>query len=227
MSAIYTIHGHPKSLNEKLSGFAEIAGNEYIVCVARKVSSKSYYWESGENIVAYTDTIITVRAKIAGGGIKYEDLSIGDTLHIVECFAESPTSEISFSEITLKRNKYNGIDQKTEVLNNYNCMWVNYEKVPVMKFDTDYLVILDTDFYVEYADYLYDSSCMDNVEISTVPVDGLAGAYATYLAYELSRSAYLKAQDCTNHLPCPHEPSQCYYYQMVREAWKTYKGYAK
>lgn len=230
MSTIYAIHGTGplKSLKEKLSGYAEIAGNKYTVCVARKVSSKSYYWESGENIVAYTDTIITVRAKIAGYGIKYEDLNVGDTIHIVESFAESPTNEISFSEISIIRNRYVGNNLDTSVRNDYNCMFWN-EKPPVMKFDTDYLVILDADYYVQYADYSCvrgEPSCMDTVEISTVPVDGLEGACTKYLAYELSRSAYLEQQKCAVN-ECNHEPTQCHYYRMVKEAWQTYKGYAK
>ncbi len=223
-----------------------ISKDDYSAIVIRKTSSKSYYWEEGERHIIYTDSVVEIKDKISGKGENYDKMEIGNDLHLIEFFSKSPTGEIWGSYADNRRDNgvvflhkttehYAGVRAEginvlssAGVIKTESGTVIDYytEMSPILKFDTDYLVILSDAYYYFSGD---DKLVVDYVELES---SQFLGSYVKFRAYEFSKEAHDIASDYLQNLKntLTEERYKLYlsndglahYNQIVYDAWETY-----
>ena len=227
-------------LSKKINIMSEYEGLS--VYIVTKKSSKSYYWEDGEKHIVYTDTKVEIKDKILGNGETYNNIKVGDKLNLMEYFSKSPTGEIwsSFTEarkttvsFAMQTNRFesgfrdNSIHVLSSTINEMVYGTIDYitEMPPLLKFDTDYLLVIEELYCFE----MEDKMLIDYIELDA---SQFIGKYVKYLAYELNQSAYDNAlNDLQNYQAKNGEDRYKkyirnsgvgHYNKMVVDAWETY-----
>jgi hypothetical protein len=213
------------------------------VYIVRKKSSKSYYWEDGGKHIIYTDTVLEIKDKISGDSTNYNNTNIGDELRIVEYFSKSPNGEI-WSSLTkarastvvfaLKSDRFegipgNGIDVLSSSISTsgiiYGTIDHKTEMAPLLKFDTDYLLVIEEKYFFEEGDKLL----VDSIELES---SQFVGKYIKYAAYELNETVYNVSRNELQTFKTENgeERYNVYiknvgdfrYKKLVVDAWETY-----
>ena len=197
------------SLEEKIEQMEE----GYMALIVRKTSSKSYAWcsvKGSQRATGYTDSTIEVQRKIAGSGEKYEALNIGDELSIIEAYSILFGDSVSVFDDEYKFNR-NGLEHE-EI---YDNLFSKYrEQPPLLKFDTDYLVILFLDY--QEGDEFYCGS-------SLVESEKLVGKYIKFYAYQFNAESASTANRIIENSRYNPKNMEKYYYKMITEAWDLYR----
>lgn len=207
----------------------------YLVLVVKKTKSESYFWRLNERGCAYTLSTLNIVRKIAGTGDKYDALNIGDTIDIFEPYGISPEGKVySVHSLSYDKEGYLGLwyeplsEKPQNVGHLYELAMTSFEIAPLLKFDTEYVVILYKEFLAGEEMFINDYL------INPTPI---LGRYVKYYAYELSEKAYqrsvsrlenpLKSYDSTNSyagtiLDITNLNTMAHYDKMVKEVWETY-----